>query len=195
MEVLNTLVIELVILAILAVFLELLIPAGDLSRYVRMVLGLLIIVAVLQAATGFWHRELAMDFGSLSLQPPAASSNTGALEEGKRRWEESRAEALERYRDGLARQIMALTRLNPEVEITDVLVELDTDGASAQIGSIRSITLVAAPAQDENGDVAVSLNLEDAWRDSLERVCRTIAEFYNLDPEAVRYSSQTPMSP
>lgn len=188
MEVLNTLVIELVILAILAVFLELLIPAGDLSRYVRMVLGLLIIVAVLQAATGFWHRELAVDFGSLSLQPPTTTlGGNDVLEEGKRRWEESQAAALEGYRGGLARQIMALSRLNPEVEIEEVLVELDTEGVSGEIGSIRSITLLAAPVVDESDDVSVSLDLDGAWRESLERLCRTIAEFYNLEPDAVRY--------
>lgn len=188
MEVLHTLVIELVMLVVLAAFLELLIPAGDLSRYVRMVLGLLIIVAVLQAATGFWQRGRVPDFGALSLQSPSATfAGDRALEAGQRRWEENRAAALDSYRDGLARQIMALAALNPDTEIGEVVVELNLDGVREPMGSIRGVTLVPAPAVEKHGEGSVSWAEEEARKVSLERLCRTVAEFYGLEPERVRY--------
>lgn len=185
MEILHTLVIELVILVVLAAFLELLVPAGGLSRYVRVVFGLLIIVAVLQAAAGFWERGRAMDLGALSLQSPAAGHEDGVLEAGERRWEESQSAALRAYRDGLARQVKALAGLSPEVEITAVRVELDHEGVHAPLGTIRSVMLVAAPLAGEHGEEALSWAQRDARGETLDRLCRTIAEFYNLEPEQV----------
>jgi stage III sporulation protein AF len=184
-DALNLLVTELVILAILAVFLELLIPAGELSRYVRMVLGLLIIVAVLQAATGFWHRELAGTFGELSLQQTVPASMS-ILDEGRQRWEENHARALDEYRAGLARQIMALTRLNPDVEVVKVEVELDVQGLGGEVGRLQEITLYILP--DRPGTTAPGVGRE--VDDGRERLRRTVAEFYNVDEAVVKYDIQ-----
>ena len=49
MEVIRNLVQSLVIIIILAMFLEMLLPAGQMRAYVKMVMGLLVIIAVIQA--------------------------------------------------------------------------------------------------------------------------------------------------
>ena len=62
MEVIRTLVKNLIFIAMLAVFLPMLLPFGEMQRYVKMVLGLLVMVAVLQAAgeatKGSWPEEI-----------------------------------------------------------------------------------------------------------------------------------------
>jgi len=184
-DALNLLVTQLVILAVLAVFLELLIPAGDLSRYVRMVLGLLIIVAVLQAATGFWHRELSGTFSDLSLQQTAPATSS-ILDEGRQRWDDNHARALDEFRTGLARQIMALTRLNPDVEVLNVDVVLDVEGESGEIGRLQRITLYVPPDPPGIGIGVSGRGVEDGR----DRLRQTVAEFYNVDEALVKYETQ-----
>jgi len=49
LDIIRSLVQSLIVIIILAMFLEMLLPAGEVNKYVKMVVGLLIIIAAVQA--------------------------------------------------------------------------------------------------------------------------------------------------
>ena len=69
MDILRQLIQTIVVIVILAVFLEMLLPRGDMRRYVKMVMGLLIIVAVLQAVTGAINSDLLQEIPDVTHSP------------------------------------------------------------------------------------------------------------------------------
>lgn len=188
MDALQTLVRELVVLVILAVILELLLPEGDLRRYVRVVLGLLIIAAVLQAAVSFWNRDLAADLSWVTLGQPDREATREIVRDGERLWQAGQARALDEYGEGLARQIKALTRLNQEVIVADVHVRLEQSPRAGEPGRLKEVVLVLDARHWETEDVPVGAFPEaepavDA--EALARLRGLVADFYGLVPDQV----------
>lgn len=190
-EILQDLVRELVVLVILAVFLELLLPHGDLRRYVRMVFGLLIIVAVLQAAVSFWNRDLAADLSWVSIGPPDREVTGEILREGERLWQQGQDRAMSEYEEGLARQIRALAGLNPELAVVEVRVRLE-DGTGASVpGRLEAVILVLDGANWDGEDLPVAgqpAAVPDP--EAVARLCGIVADFYGLAPEQVTVISR-----
>jgi stage III sporulation protein AF len=71
MDVLRELIQTIIVIVVLAVLVEMLLPGGDMRRYVKMVMGLLIIMAVLQAAAGVLNSRFMQDV------PAVTVSDTG----------------------------------------------------------------------------------------------------------------------
>ncbi|MBO8128483.1 MAG: stage III sporulation protein AF [Peptococcaceae bacterium] len=187
METVQTLVRELVILAILAVLLELLLPESDMRRYVRMVLGLLVIVSVLQAVTGYWGNPWGMDFEVLSIENEAVRTSSDILRDGKNLWEQNQALVEDHYKTGLAKQIKALTRLNPEIEVTDVDVKIAKGSQGGAFGNIEEIIINIDRAQPGGDELAVSGEVGPAVQPEVaDRLKETVADFYNLQAEQVK---------
>lgn len=100
MEIVRNLVQNLIIIVVLAVFLEMLLPAGDMRRYVKLVMGLLIIVAMLQAVAGLVRGNWQV------LLPEPVKSNTSSgvtgladiMAEGQQLSARHQSKALEEYR-------------------------------------------------------------------------------------------------
>lgn len=188
MDALQNLVRELVVLVILAVILELLLPEGDLRRYVRMVLGLLIIVAVLQAAVSFWNRGLADDLSWVTLGQPDREATREIMRDGERLWQAGQARALDRYEEGLARQIKALTGLNQEVAVADVRVRLEESARAGEPGRLKEVVLILDGRRWETEDVPVGAFPEQepaVDAEALARLRGLVADFYGLAPEQV----------
>ncbi len=191
LDTLQNLVRELVILIILAVTLELLLPHGDMRRYVRMVLGLLIIVAVLQAGMSFWHRELAADLSWLSLGPPDQAATAEILREGERLWQAGQSRAQAEYEQGLARQIRGLAGLNPDVAVTAVRVRTTAGTPDGQPGRLEEVILVleGEPLVGEDRPVWAA-PAERSDPEAVERLRRIVADFYSLSPAQVTVEYQ-----
>ena len=191
METLQSLVRELVILIILAVTLELLLPHGDMRRYVRMVLGLLIIVAVLQAGVSFWHRDLAADLSWVSLGAPDQAATADILREGERLWRSGQSRAQAEYEQGLARQIQGLAGLNPDVPVAAVRVRTASDTPAGQPGRLEEVILILAreaPAGEDCPVLADPMARPD--QEAVARLRRIVADFYGLAPEQVTVAYQ-----
>lgn len=170
MEKIGVLVRSLVLIVAVTAFLELLLPVGEMRRYVRMVMGVLILVTVLQVLVGFLHRPDGFAFPQVVLEPDfEARPDYDEVYTGYRE------QALEVYRRGLARQVEAVARI-AGLEVARVEVVLE--GPKAEYPRLKEIELhleqLPVTAMDTSGT---------------ENAVRTIADFYNLPAERVRVTT------
>jgi len=183
LEAVRLLVRELVVLAVLALFLELLLPPGDMRRYVKMVFGLLVIVAVVQAVARPWQ-SLAQDFAALSIEETKAVAST-PFDQGQRMWEKSKEQALIHYEDGLCRQVKALAGMHPDIEVLNVEVLLYNE-ESGTPAKIKEIVLVVSRRTQEVREVKIGEGVDkEEQTDWAEQLRTTIADFYSLNLEQV----------
>ncbi|TEB06655.1 Stage III sporulation protein AF [Pelotomaculum schinkii] len=211
MEIIRSLVQNLIVIIILAVLLDMFLPAGEMRKYVKMVMGLLIIVAVVQAVGNLIHWDYAGDFPALTTQGDQGKF-TEIMENGKRLTEDQQQKALEEYKNGIARQAMALARANNKVSLLGVEVKVQTEQNKPGYGQLSEMVLTVGP-KTESADLQakgsvikevepVSVKLDPAAPDGWERagerppeeavagLVATLANFYNLSPEQVKVKYQ-----
>lgn len=207
METVRLLVQNLIVIVVLAVFLEMLLPAGELRRYVKMVMGLLIIVAVLQTAGGLsksdWLAELP-EFSAAS--EPGGARIESIIEEGKKFSEKNRQQAIEEYKKGISRQVSALAGLDGKVSVMGAEVQVNENQSEKNYGQIEEIRLVIG---NQPGKTAQNSGIEQVQpvtvelgnkaggspgkaevpaelRTSVEKLGAAVANFYNLPPDRVK---------
>ncbi|WP_027719280.1 stage III sporulation protein AF [Desulfovirgula thermocuniculi] len=212
MEQVQRLVQNLVVVVVLGVFLEMFLPQNEMRRYVRLVVGLLIVVAVLQAIGGLVKREWqeVLPEPALSVQPPGSAKLPEIMAAGKELQALQQERALEEYRRGLARQISALAGMGGNVEVKEVQVEIYDRVQDKHFGQIREVSLLLAPAgkappyrtvepvtvrmeqpgQEPGGGAGEGLPPE--MQEAVERVTRILGNFYNLNPSQIKVRVEMP---
>ena len=120
MSVITEIVRGVAVVVILCLFVEMLLPRGELVRYVRMMMGLLLIVAVIHPLLGSAR--------SFSFPAVFSGKQIGSTEQILRNGEklagvvESMAE--KQYREDLCRQMSALALIVSGVEDAEIMVNL-----------------------------------------------------------------------
>lgn len=200
METIRLLVQNLIVIIILAVFLELLLPGGEMKRYVKFVMGLLVMVAVLGALgslfKGDWYFTLPEQAVGRDEQASPALGEIMAT--AKRVGQNQQARALEEYKRALARQVSALAGMYPEVTVLAVDVDIYTDEKSTKYGQIKEIRLTVKSSRPENnssGEIRIRVGgggqtnppASGGLSPEVESRLKTvIASYYNLQPDQVR---------
>lgn len=210
METVRLLVQNLIVIIMLAVFLEMLLPQSDLRRYIRLVMGLLIIVAVLQAVSSLakssWKQALPEQ--AISAESPGFPSLSEITAAGENLNKDQRAQAQEQYRQSLARQVSALVGIRSDVEVISAQVQTYDEPDSQKLGQIKKITLRlknnASPAESEEksivspveiqagennpGSVTKSNDQKNGSQISIQtkdKLVRILTNFYSLSPEQI----------
>jgi len=138
METLRLLIRNLAIILLLATFLDLLLPNGQMRRYVKLVMGLFVIAAVLSPLSDFLHQPLAMEipaWTSLSASAvPVLANNQGS--------QAGRNAVADQYRQILTRQIRALALAVKGVREAQVeILFADTQGTLTDQPEISQVTI------------------------------------------------------
>jgi len=206
-EIVRNLVQSLIVIIILAMFLEMLLPSGGMKSYVKMVMGLLVIIAVAQAVGNLARFDFSGELPSLTRQDDRALL-AGIMEGGKKISGSQQEKAIEQYRRGLANQIMALARINKEAPVVGVEVKVQSERGAPDYGQLREVVLIvdgeARSGEKEagRGVVAevepVTVRVGDPGqaggtepeagppREAAAGLVNTVAGFYNLKPEQVK---------
>ncbi len=172
METIAQLVRDIAVLVLLFAFLELLLPEGRLSRFIRLALSLLLVASIMGPLM-----ELAGKDGETLLPeivPEAADSTQDYTEQGQRIAGSLAADAEQQYAEGLARQMAALARLQPGVGKAAARVEATENGA------LTGAELYLLPE-------------EGAAEDLTDQVGDFISNYYGLSREAVQCFLATEM--
>ncbi len=207
LETIGMLVRTLIVIAVLAVVLDMLLPQNQFRTYLKMVMGLLVIVAVLQVVGQALDEEWLADLPALAL--PLGSTeqeNKTIMEEGKRVSSENAARAMEEYKKGLAKQVSALAGLQGDFVLAKVQVEVQEDASRSDFGQLQGIVLEVkdkdrAKGQEDRIQVApvdvVSVSTAEdtnvqtkeipaGTNPVMDKMAQTVANFYNLTPEKVK---------
>ncbi len=209
MEVLRQLVQIIIIIVILTVFLEMLLPRSDMRRYIRMVMGLLVIIAVLQNITALVNKDFFSGIpGVIDRVNYEPVSLDKVMAAGKSLAEKNNQEAVQKYGEGLAKQVLSLANMNSEVKAVNAVVHVDENTTG-----ISKITIVFTPAggndtaaEDFTGDRAVQpvivetgfqtattgypVEPSEADIKAASKVASLVADFYNLSKDRVEIKFQ-----
>ncbi|GAB6156890.1 stage III sporulation protein AF [Desulfotomaculum varum] len=202
LEVIKILVQSLVIIIVLAVFLEMLLPGSQMHAYVKMVMGLLVIVLVLEAGAKLLRQDFQLALPALS-QKTAYPPLAGIMAEGQKLRDQQKQLATAEYRQGLEKQVLALARLQNRLNVTGVQVKLNQQADNLDYGRLTGIVLEIdrSAAEGKTGTTVIepvkvtwetNSQPESAAGSSLadseqaRRLAQTVANFYNLPLEQVK---------
>lgn len=203
MDGIKELVQVLVIITVLTVFLEMLLPNGKMHDYVKMVMGLMVIVVVLECGAALVNKDLKFDLPALS----QSNGNAGAgleeiISQGKRLSEVQHRQAMEEYRQGLEKQVLALARLQKDLNVTNAKIST-AEAGDRDYGRLTGIVLEVSPGSKEQGQLvprvkpveitvgasspgdgaggSPAINSKEA-----AELAKTIANFYNIPLDQVK---------
>jgi len=219
-EVIRELIQTIIVIVVLAVLVEMLLPSGDMRRYVKMVMGLLIIMAILQAAAGVLHSDFMHEVPAVTVSDTDAPTLDDIMTAGQEMAGQDREKAEKQFSEGLSDQVMALVGMNSEIQAVDARVSLDGDNSD-----IKNITIVFNAAGDSTAShsdsssgmstsdtaggnsvvkpVVVELKSESQAKEpspvktvkpeqkqAAADLAKVVAQFYNLKPDQVEYEFQ-----
>lgn len=206
MDILRSLIQNLIVIVILAMFLEMLLPAGAMRKYVKMVMGLLIIVAVVQAVGQLVRWDYSKDLPAL-VQRDERSQLAGIMEAGRKISGEHQQRALEQYRQGLANQVRALAGMSAAVPVVGVEVKVNSSQGEPDYGHLQEIILTVAKDQagpGAGGGLTVAVepvtvqvggpaetpgqagDQAGPQPQNVSDLINNVANFYNLSPDQVK---------
>lgn len=133
------------VVAVVAGFLEILLPHGDMQRFARLVVGFFILMAIIQPLVGLFHQQATFDTAFMEAAAAGSPNTATVLAKGREMQARHDQAALEEYRLALERQVAALAAMTG-VEARAVAVDLDEDRDSDRFGTITAIGVVIGPA-------------------------------------------------
>lgn len=183
---------SIIFVVLFASFLELLLPSNNMQRFVRVILGLFIMLAILNPVIGFIEKGLASDQlpalaarteNSLDLNILSAANNVA----GKRE-----QIARDMYIRDLSKQIRATVLPIDGVADAKVTVSIDTesDQKSKSIGKIKNVVIYiepGIPAERKVTKITINHSAAEVANDSeklpsalVAKVKKSISELYQI---------------
>lgn len=168
LEIIGEIVRQVALIALLAGLMEMLLPQQALGKYVRLVLGLFVIVAILSPLAARFDQGRALEVMSWDMRP----NNEQGFKVSERVLAGGEEETvLEIFQRRLSTQMRTLIALIPGVRDTEVRVEVEP--GSQHIAKIRQVY------------VSVALDKEASPEEVEARIRQTLAYFYGIEPGAV----------
>ncbi|MBU7007631.1 stage III sporulation protein AF [Phosphitispora fastidiosa] len=140
METLRLMVKSILIIILMTAFLEIVLPRSDIKRYINLIIGLFIIIAVLNPILAIFNT--GFDFEVLSAAPEGITGDTEALINQGRDIARARDNRVAGdYKEKLEKQVRSLSGLYQNNNVTDVQVDMVADTAAPDFGKINKIVL------------------------------------------------------
>lgn len=191
LRIIGEIVRQVALIGILAGLLEMLLPQRAMGRYVRLVLGLFVLVAILSPLAEILRRGEVLDVVAWDLRPDnLRESSFDQIQTWTAAGEET---ALKIFRQRVAGQMRSLISLMPGVKTVEVEVEAErekTQGARIS-GVVVTVELDKGdktpsdePQPSGTGPTARTGEAGKA-EDLTVRIKQTLAFFYGLEPEVI----------
>ncbi len=150
MDTISEIVRTVIIIVLLASFIEMLLPGREMGGYVRLVMGLFIIIAILNPLVSWWKGErINWEIEAWSFVPDR-SETEAAIAQGMELERQNRELALAEYRKRLEKQVESMAKLLPEVESANADIVLER--GEQQWGVLKSIELRIKASTENDGD-------------------------------------------
>lgn len=179
---------NIIIVVLFASFMEMLLPNSSMQRFVRVIMGLLIMLAILNPIVDIiQNRGLPAQVPALSLggkNPEQVQKNTERFVQERERL------TREMYRNDLAKQIRAVVAAIDGVKSVKVSVELQDTSAGPDI-AVDKIEIFIQPGV-RNSDTVEKVNIGGSIHPEMEissytreKVVRTVNELYQVSRERI----------
>ncbi|PKM81293.1 MAG: hypothetical protein CVU89_09775 [Firmicutes bacterium HGW-Firmicutes-14] len=199
MDTVRVIVKSILIIIMMTAFLEIVLPRSDMKRYINLIIGLFVIIAVLNPFLSLVSKPL--DFDVLGLEGAQGSSDTESLiKKGKDIAQKGREQAVSSYKEKLSGQIMALSAFYRDANVTRADVDIVEDPGDEDFGQIRKVVLIVGGPDDRVLDsspvkvdeIDVSAGPGDEKKEEsgpasegYGELKELVAGFYGLTPEQV----------
>ncbi|HBT47171.1 MAG TPA: hypothetical protein DEA73_04700 [Peptococcaceae bacterium] len=186
LQVIGEIVRQVALIVILAGLLEMMLPQQAMNRYVRLVLGLFVLVALLSPVAERFGRGQALEVMAWDLRPGRTEEGTGALAPSSA-WQGASGEAaMALFKERLGSQMRTLVALTPGVREADVRVEVEGTPADLARARIRSVEVIVDWEGDATEEETSGLPAAPASEEELvARIKQTLAFFYGLDARVI----------
>ncbi|NPV26211.1 MAG: stage III sporulation protein AF [Firmicutes bacterium] len=151
MEVIRDLVREIAIIVLLASFLEMLLPNSNMKSFVKVVMGLFVIVTVLGPVGSLLKRPVAFEVNAWRYHEQDFGQSWQTImtrAESFRR--ETQTTAVREYEKRLAQQVEAVARLVRGIDQVEARVNVCCDQKTGRYGAIEHIVLLVSAGAREN---------------------------------------------
>lgn len=201
LNVLKQLVINIVVVMMLTMILEIMVPASVMHRYVKMVLGLLIIIMVLTPVLKFLKNDF--DYSSKMLEVKNDIEIESIMAMGEELNKKYNKSVIENFRTNLAEQIRKQVLKIDGLKEVEVNVSVEEDIKSNNFGMITGVYLMLTIDNTTNSTIKpvneVKIKTDDEKPldtdlfdfntiEITETAIQKIVKLYDISPEIVRVS-------
>lgn len=161
MTVLKDLVRNVVVIILLTTFLEMLLPSGSMKRFIKVVTGIFVLMAVLSPLSDLIRAEQELAIFDW-YQPEVAAGYSSVLEDGNRLSGLNQELLRDNYAFGLEKQIVALVKLVRGVESAQAKVTLkqgDNQG-SLEIESVQVLVGRSKKAEENQFSIVEPIKIQ-----------------------------------
>lgn len=197
LETISSLVRSVTIIVLIAGFLEMLLPSGEIKRFVKAILGLFILVSMLNPILGLFDKNVVSEV--LAWQDPVQGTALSTIMvQGEEISREMNEEAVEMYGKNLAKQIETVVKLVKGVAWVEADVKMGKNQTNPGYETIDSVVLTVGTADKEaekegikevepiEVDISGPENTfkEDPAQEEIKaQIAETLKNFYNFREE------------
>ncbi|GMA99182.1 stage III sporulation protein AF [Pelosinus sp. IPA-1] len=188
-----------IFVVLFASFLELLLPSSSMQRFVRVIMGLFIMLAIMNPIISIVQNHLIP-----TNQIPALSTNFGnsIMNDSMNMSNDREKLSLELYKKELAQQMKILVMAIDGVADVHVNIEVNTVKNSSIVSGIESVILYIKPglsAKDRKVAAVSKITIgeqkdksEDPYIDLKKRISEIVTELYQIPKEKIEVKTIHP---
>ncbi|WP_161567207.1 stage III sporulation protein AF [Acidilutibacter cellobiosedens] len=140
--------VNIVILFILISFLEIILPSGNMKRFLDMVIGILVIIAIMNPIIKLLNKNKDIDVDKSLLTSSVETMNI-SYKENDDLLAAQKEQVITAYKNKLKREIEEIISSNTNYSVSDIKIELQEDEEREDYGNIKKIEMDIKEAKEE----------------------------------------------
>ncbi|KJS22448.1 MAG: hypothetical protein VR72_05185 [Clostridiaceae bacterium BRH_c20a] len=199
-ELISDIVKNVAIIILLTTFLEMLLPNNSMQGFIKVVMGLFVMLAILNPVVGLLKADYELTAWQLASLPEHKVETV--LAQGEKIASMQEEQALSEYKIRIERQIEALLKLVPGIANVKCTVMIEPIYKIGAIGKIEKAVIWITPGELESSNIKVNpvepvkiqigednnspVQVEDKYdREIEEKVINIVGNYYNLEKENI----------
>ncbi|MGI5875399.1 MAG: stage III sporulation protein AF [Dethiobacteria bacterium] len=208
---LGNLVKYIVVLIFLATLLEMLLPQGEFRRYLRMLVGILLILTILTPLQRIMNIEPYLELPTIFSEQVEGEDLSAILDGGKKMQDSCFSAAIGAYRSHIYQMLEGVLLDNFAQELLQLDLVVEEDPRNNDFGTLRSIYAVTRESKDSDKEkvaekqeeISISINVfkkegspldengyenrvaDVVYRDKAEKIRSYLANYFQLSSDNV----------
>ncbi|WP_425448601.1 stage III sporulation protein AF [Dethiothermospora halolimnae] len=155
---------DIVVVVILISFLEIILPKGNMKRYINMVIGLLIIIVLINPFINLLSKDIDIEgevFKNIVDGQNIEYSNDEELKEIRQK------QVIDIYKLSLKKEILSLIKSKTEHSVKAISVKINEDQGSEEFGNLQGVELLIDKGDKKEKGKEKGVNIKEIKRVSV----------------------------